>query len=59
MLPHPSAFFSWQYWDLNSGPTPEPQHQPFFVMGFFEIGTPEPFAQAGFELRSSSSLPSE
>jgi hypothetical protein len=26
---------------------------PFFVMGFFEIGSQEPFAQAGFEPWSS------
>jgi hypothetical protein len=31
----------------------EPLHQPFFVMGIFEIGSHELFAQAGFELRSS------
>jgi hypothetical protein len=31
----------------------EPLHQPFFVMNFFEIGSRELFAQAGFELRSS------
>jgi hypothetical protein len=32
---------------------------PFFVLGFFEIGSQELFAQAGFELRSSRSLPPE
>jgi hypothetical protein len=26
---------------------------PFFVMAFFEIGSHEPFARTGFELRSS------
>jgi hypothetical protein len=32
---HPDViFFFWQYRDLNS----EPLHQPFFVMGFFEMG---------------------
>jgi hypothetical protein len=29
-------FFFLQYCGLNSGPTPEPFHQPFFVMGFFQ-----------------------
>jgi hypothetical protein len=24
----------WQHWDLNSGPTPESLHQPFFVLHF-------------------------
>jgi hypothetical protein len=33
--------------------------QPFFVMGFFKIWSQELFAQAGFELRSSWSLPLE
>jgi hypothetical protein len=27
----------------------EPLHLPFFVMGFFDIGSHELFAQAGFE----------
>jgi hypothetical protein len=27
----------------------EPLHKPFFVMGFFEIGSHELFAGAGFE----------
>jgi hypothetical protein len=27
----------------------EPLHQPFFVKGFFKIGSQELFAQAGFE----------
>jgi hypothetical protein len=31
----------------------EPLHQPFFVMGFFKIGSRELFAGAGFEPRSS------
>jgi hypothetical protein len=31
----------------------EPLHQPFFVMGFFEIGSLKLFAQAGFEPGSS------
>jgi hypothetical protein len=34
----------------------EPLHQPFFVMGFFEIGSLKLFAPAGFKLRSSWSL---
>jgi hypothetical protein len=32
-------------------------HQPFFVMGFFKIGCHYLFGPAGFELRSSWSLP--
>jgi hypothetical protein len=28
----------------------EPHHQPFFVMGFFKIGSHRLFAQAGFKL---------
>jgi hypothetical protein len=32
---------------------------PFFVMGFFKIGSWELFAWAGFKLRSSWSLPPE
>jgi hypothetical protein len=35
----------------------EPLHQPFFVMGFFEIESRELFALAGFELQSFWSLP--
>jgi hypothetical protein len=31
-----NTFF--QYWGLNSGPTPGAFHQPFFVKGFFKIG---------------------
>jgi hypothetical protein len=42
-----------QYWGLNAGPTPELLHQPFFVMGFFKVGSCELFAQVGFEPRSS------
>jgi hypothetical protein len=37
----------------------ESLHQSFFVMGIFEIGSCELFAQAGFKLRSSWSLPPE
>jgi hypothetical protein len=37
----------------------EPLHQPFFVIGIFEIGSLELFAWAGFEPRSSWSLPPE
>jgi hypothetical protein len=32
---------------------------PFFVKGFFELGSCELFAQAGFKLQSSRSLPPE
>jgi hypothetical protein len=31
----------------------EPLHQPFLVVGFFEIGSHELFAQAGLEPQSS------
>jgi hypothetical protein len=34
-------------------------NQPFFVMNFFELGSFELFAQAGFEPQSSWSLPPE
>jgi hypothetical protein len=37
----------------------EPLHQPFFVMGIFKTGSCKLFAQAGFELWSSWSLPPE
>jgi hypothetical protein len=41
-------WFFWQHWDLNSGPQAflplEPLHQPFFVIGFFEIGSCALFA---------------
>jgi hypothetical protein len=33
--------------------------QPFFVMDFFEVGSHELFAQAGFELQSFCSLTPE
>jgi hypothetical protein len=38
---------------LTQGLHLEPLHQPFFVMSFFEIGSLELFAQAGFEPWSS------
>jgi hypothetical protein len=31
----------------------EPLHQPFFVMGFFKIGSRKLFAPANFKVRSS------
>jgi hypothetical protein len=31
----------------------EPLHQPFFVKGFFEIGSYKLFARAGFEPQAS------
>jgi hypothetical protein len=31
----------------------EPLHQPFFVLGFFKIGSCKLFVQAGFEPQSS------
>jgi hypothetical protein len=36
-------FFFLPYWGLNSGSSPQ-----FFVIGFFEIGSPKIFAWAGF-----------
>jgi hypothetical protein len=56
---HESIFFPLWYCGLNSGPTLEPLHQPFFVIGFFEIGSQELFVWAGFKTRSFWSLPSE
>jgi hypothetical protein len=41
------------YWGLNSGPYLELLYQPFFVMGFFKIGSLGLFSLAGFEPRSS------
>jgi hypothetical protein len=48
-------------WGLNwtEGLHLEPLHQPFFMMGFFEIGSCVQFALAGLELPSSWSLPPE
>jgi hypothetical protein len=47
-------FFLWYWaWGLNSGLHLEPLHQPIFVTVFFEIGSHELFARAGFEPRSS------
>jgi hypothetical protein len=49
--------FFFQGWDLNSGPTPWASPPALFLWWvFFEIGSHELFAQAGFELRSSWSL---
>jgi hypothetical protein len=42
-----------QCWGLNSGPVPWATSPALFCEGFFEIGSPELFAQAGFEPRSS------
>jgi hypothetical protein len=47
------GFFFWWHWSLNSGLIfarqvlllIEPLHQPFFVMGFFEMGSCGLFAQ--------------
>jgi hypothetical protein len=49
-------YYFLQHWSLNSGLHLEPFHQPFFVMGFFETGSHELFARAGFEPWSSWSL---
>jgi hypothetical protein len=52
------VFFSTEV--LNSGPIyPEPLHQSFYVMDFFEIGSGELFAWIGLEPQSSWSLPPE
>jgi hypothetical protein len=40
---------SFWYWGLNSGPILEPFCQRVFVMCFFQIGSHELFARAGFE----------
>jgi hypothetical protein len=45
-------FFSAGIW--TQGLHLEPLHQPFFVMGFFEIGSCKLFAWAGFKLQSTS-----
>jgi hypothetical protein len=37
----------------------KPLHQPFFVMGFFKIGSCKLFVLADFKSRSSWSLPAE
>jgi hypothetical protein len=50
-------FFRTMVW--TQGLHLEPIHQPFFVMDFFEIGSSELFAWAGFELHSSWSLSPE
>jgi hypothetical protein len=44
-------FIYLRYWGLNSGLTPLSHFtSPFFVMGFFKIGSCKLFAQAGIEL---------
>jgi hypothetical protein len=53
-------FFFFQYWSLNSGPTPWSTPPARFLWKIFsEIGSGELFAWDGFELRSSQSLSSE
>jgi hypothetical protein len=54
-----SGFLFFQDWTWTQGLHLEPLHQLFFVMGFFEIGSLELFAQASFKLWSSWSLPPE
>jgi hypothetical protein len=52
-----NPFFVLWYWGLNSGShacqadplSLEPLHQPFFVLGIFNIGSCELFTLAGFE----------
>jgi hypothetical protein len=58
-------FFFWWPWGLNSGPHAclgrysyhfSHSRSPFFMIGFFKIGSHELFAQASFKLLSSWSL---
>jgi hypothetical protein len=54
---HFFIFFSTGVW--TQGLHLESLHQPFFVIGFFEIGSHKLFAWAGFQPQSSWSLPPE
>jgi hypothetical protein len=54
-----SSFFFFVIWGLNSGPILWATPPALFVKGFFETGSYELFAQAGFESQSSWSLPPE
>jgi hypothetical protein len=56
LLPFP-FFFQTRVW--TQGLYLDPLYQPFYCDGFFEIGSPELFARAGLEPRSSWSLPPE
>jgi hypothetical protein len=47
------------YWGLTSGPTLWATPPALFCDGFFQIGSCKVFTQAGFEPRSSWSLPPE
>jgi hypothetical protein len=52
----PYFFTSFLFFSIGAGTQGlhlEPLHQPFFVKGFFEIGSCKLFAEAGFELQSS------
>jgi hypothetical protein len=54
----PFYFFFFQYWGLNSRPTPWATPSAlFFVIVFFWIGSRKLFAPAGFEQQSFWSLP--
>jgi hypothetical protein len=53
-----TSIFFFQYWGLNSRPSPWAS-QFFFVIDFFQIGSHKLFVRVGFKLRSSWSLPPE
>jgi hypothetical protein len=53
-----NLFFFW-YWTWTQDLHHEPLRQPFFVMGFVEIGLENYLPRAGLELQSSWSLPPE
>jgi hypothetical protein len=55
---HLACYYLW-YWSLNSSPTPWTTSPVLFCDGFFffERGSNELFAHAGFKLQSSWSLP--
>jgi hypothetical protein len=53
------GFFFFQYGICTQGLHLEPIHQPFFVMGFFKIGSHKLFAPAGFNHDPPGSLPPE
>jgi hypothetical protein len=52
-------FFPWGTGAWTQSLHLEPLHQPYFCEGFFEMESHNLFAKAGFELRSSWSLPPE
>jgi hypothetical protein len=52
-------FFFFQYWGLNSGPSPWATPPALFLWRVFQIGFCELFPQAGFKPQSSWSPPPE